>query len=210
MARIHDVGCVAVDDGGAEQARLVAADLDVELVADHVEDLVDHQADMLVAVAQYQHRLVLAARSDFRIERHERHQAATILCDQPAAGRLDPGARHHLEPGDQRQWQRLLGAGSGTDQQQVAATVALGSGVVRGPPTGLGGRTQAAGAGDAERIEDHDDRSVAQDGVAAEQRDAAYDRRHRLDHDLLGVEDMLDDQAQALAAHGEHHHHFLG
>ena len=57
-------------------------------------------------------------------------------------------------------------------------------------------RADAGGAGDAVRIEDHDHRAVAQDGVAAEHRDVAQDRRHRLDHDLLGVEHPVDDDAE--------------
>ncbi len=55
-------------------------------------------------------------------------------------------------------------------------------------------------ARDAVRIEDHDHRAVAQDGVAAEHRDVAQDRRHRLDHDFLGVEHPVDDDAQHVGA----------
>ena len=63
----------------------------------------------------------------------------------------------------------------------------------------------AGGAGDAVRIEDHDHRAVAQDGVAAEHRDVAQDRRHRLDHDLLGVEHAVDDDAKHVGADlGDH------
>ena len=58
----------------------------------------------------------------------------------------------------------------------------------------------AGGAGDAVGIQDHDHRAVAEDGVAAEHRDVAQDRRHRLHHDLLGVEHPVDDDAERVGA----------
>ena len=50
--------------------------------------------------------------------------------------------------------------------------------------------------GDAVGIEDHDDRAIAQNGVAGEHVEVAQHRRHRLDHDLLGVEHAVDDDAE--------------
>ena len=59
--------------------------------------------------------------------------------------------------------------------------------------------------GDAVRVDDQDDGAVAQDGVAGEQRDVPQLRRHRLHDDLLGVEDVVDEDAEALAADLRHH-----
>ncbi|MGY3363705.1 hypothetical protein ACVWZL_000830 [Bradyrhizobium sp. GM2.4] len=67
------------------------------------------------------------------------------------------------------------------------------------------------GAGGAERlgnavgVDDHDDRAVAQDGIAREHVDVAQLRRHRLDHDFFGVEHAVDDDAEGLAADLRHH-----
>ena len=43
MADVDDLGRLALDDGRAEHAGIVAGDLDVEAVLDDVDDLVDHQ-----------------------------------------------------------------------------------------------------------------------------------------------------------------------
>ena len=69
----------------------------------------------------------------------------------------------------------------------------------------LAAGTDAGGPRDPVGVEDHDHRAVAQDGVAAEHRDVAQDRRHRLDHDFLGVEHAIDDDAQHGGADLGHH-----
>ena len=58
---------------------------------------------------------------------------------------------------------------------------------------------------DAVRIEDHDDRPVAEDGGAGEHPDVPQLRRHRLDDDFLGVEHAVDDGAEHLIADLDDH-----
>jgi hypothetical protein len=58
-------------------------------------------------------------------------------------------------------------------------------------------------------IEDQHHRTVAQDGGAGEGGDVPKQLRQRLDHDLLGVEHVVDSHAELAAAH-LHHDHELG
>ena len=53
---------------------------------------------------------------------------------------------------------------------------------------------------DAIRVDDHDDRAVAENGGAGKHRDMPQLRRHRLDHDLLGVQHAVDHRAENLIA----------
>jgi hypothetical protein len=54
MADIDDFGGLALDDGRAEHAGIVADDLDVEAVLNDVDDLVDHQRHRAHAVGEHQ------------------------------------------------------------------------------------------------------------------------------------------------------------
>src|SRR5712675_1340462 len=49
-------------------------------------------------------------------------------------------------------------------------------------------------------VDDHDDGAIAQNGVAGKHLDVAQFGRHRLDHDLFGVEHAVDHDAKSLAA----------
>ena len=50
------------------------------------------------------------------------------------------------------------------------------------------------------RIDDHDHRAIAKNGIAAEHRDVPQPARHRLHHNLFRVEDGVDDDTETLAA----------
>ena len=54
MTDVDDFGGLSLDDGGAEHAGIVAADLNVEAVLDDVDDLVDHQRHRAGAVREHQ------------------------------------------------------------------------------------------------------------------------------------------------------------
>ena len=68
---------------------------------------------------------------------------------------------------------------------------------------GIAGRTERLG--DAIGVDDHDDGAIAQNGVAGEHVDVAQLGRHRLDHDLFGVEHAVDHDAEGLASDLGHH-----
>ena len=55
-------------------------------------------------------------------------------------------------------------------------------------------------------VQDHDHAAVAQDGIADIEAGAAQDRRHRLDHDFLGVENPVHNDAECLGADLGHDH----
>ena len=59
-----------------------------------------------------------------------------------------------------------------------------------------GGAHRAECCRDPVRIEDHDHRAVAEDGVAGEGLDMPQLGRHRLHHDFLGVEHAVDHDAE--------------
>ena len=58
---------------------------------------------------------------------------------------------------------------------------------------------------DPVRIDDHDHRAVAEDGVAGEHRDVTQLARHRLHDDFFGVEHAVDHDAEDLVADLRHH-----
>jgi hypothetical protein len=80
----------------------------------------------------------------------------------------------------------------------------------RGPSSAPASALPAPGllhrADDGVQVEDHDHPAIAQDGVAAEHAGVAKDGRQRLDDDLLGVEHLIDQQADAQGADADHHH----
>ena len=133
---------------------------------------------------------------------HQRHQLAAVLHHVAAVRELDLAGVDLLEPRDQRQRHRLGLRRAGAEHQQ-RRRLFVGRGV---PAVGgfVGGHLRGDGAAerlrDAVRIDDHDHRAVAEDGVAGEHRDVAQLARHRLDHDFLGVEHAVDDDAEGLAA----------
>ena len=63
---------------------------------------------------------------------------------------------------------------------------------------------------DAVGVQDHDHAAVAEDRVARIESDVAQDGRHRLDHDFLGVEHAVDDDAEGVGTDlGDDDEHFL-
>ena len=59
-----------------------------------------------------------------------------------------------------------------------------------------GNLVDAGGARGALGVQDQDDRPVAEDGRARIEVEVAQHPRHRLDHDLLDIEDPVDDDAE--------------
>ena len=108
VADVDDLGRLALDDGGAEHAGIVAADLDVEPVLDDVDDLVDHQRHRAGAVGEHQQRLgALALHAHALVHADQRHQLAAVLHHVAAVRQFDLAGVDFLEPRDQRQRHRL-------------------------------------------------------------------------------------------------------
>ena len=128
-------------------------------------------------------------------------------------GGLDLADVDLLEAGHQRQQHRARLRRAGAEHQHR-----LDAGIVVLPVGLLPGRGGIAlddhvsdRLGDAVRLDDHDHRAVAQDRIAGEQGDMAKLARHRLHHDLLGVEHRVDHDAERLAADlGDHDEAVLG
>ncbi len=112
-----------------------------------------------------------------------------------------------FQAGDEPERDRLGLGRAGAEHQQRGGLLAR-SDVVRAV---LVVHVMGRGAGGAERlgdavgVDDHDDRAVAQDGIAREHVDVTQLGRHRLDHDFFGVEHAVDHDAEGLAADLRHH-----
>jgi hypothetical protein len=97
--RFDTLGGFPLDDGGADHARRLGFQLDVEPLFDDVHDLVDRQAHGRPVLGKHQHGLnAILARLPFRLHVDERHQGTTILHDVLAVAVLD---RSDLEQGQQ-------------------------------------------------------------------------------------------------------------
>ena len=108
VADVDDLGRLALDDRGAEDARHVAADLDVEPVLDDVDDLVDHEAHRASGIGEHQQRLrAFGAHAHVVADADQRHELAAVLHQMAAVGELDLLAVDLFEPRDQRQRHRL-------------------------------------------------------------------------------------------------------
>src|SRR5260364_369278 len=115
--------------------------------------------------------------------------------------------RDLLQPRDERQRHRLGLRRAGAEHQERGELLAANS-MMRRMLVGDRLRGRAGGAerlGDAVRVDDHDDRAVAQDGVAREHVDVPQLGRHRLDHDFLGMEHAVHHDAEGLVADLRHY-----
>ena len=136
--------------------------------------------------------------------RHQRHQLAAVLHEVAAVRQFDRAGVDLLEPRDQRQRHRLglRASRRGTPEARSACSAwrsrARPRRSSRPPLRRLDGAAERLR--DAVRIDDHDHRAVAENGVAGKHRDVAKLARHRLDHDFLGVEHAVDHDAEGLAA----------
>src|ERR1700730_16263267 len=72
-------GGLALDPGGAENAVLLARDLDVEPFLDDVDDLVDHQPHRAAVVGEHQDRLGAGSADIDALHLHQRHQLLAVL-----------------------------------------------------------------------------------------------------------------------------------
>ena len=202
MADIDDFRRLTFDHGGAEHAGNLAGHLNGEAVFDDVDDLVDHQSHRTCAVREHQQRLRPFA-FDIHICVHadERHQLAAVLHHVAAIRQFDLAGVDFLEPGDQRQRHRLgLGRAGAEHQQRRRLLAGLLDAILRRLDDHLRGNGRTDRLRDTVRIDDHDHRAIAEDGVAGEHRDVTQLGRHRLDDDFLGVKDAVDDDAESLAA----------
>ena len=196
----------AFDHGIAEQARTIARHFDVKPVFDDVDDLVDQRPIERPRSENTRIGCAPSFRAGFAVDAQQRHQLIAILHQMAAVGDFDPAAIDLLEPGDERQRHGLRLLRAGAEQQER-------NGVLVGVILGLsksGSRLRrrrgaAERLGDAVRIDDHDDRAVAEDGGTGEHRDVPQLRRHRLDHDFLGMQHAVDHGAENLAADLDNH-----
>src|SRR6185437_15622252 len=207
VADVDHFGGLALDHGGAENAGLLARDLDVQLLLDDVDDLVDHEPHRAAVVGEHQDRLGARGLDVDPGHLHQRHQLLAVLHHVAAVTELDLVGGDLLQTRDEAERHRLGLGRAGTEHQQRGelfggrsprGRVVLGDLVGRST-----GRTQ--GFCDAIGVDDHDHRAIAQNGVAGEHVDVTQFGRHRLDHDFFGVEHAVDHDAEGLAAHLRDH-----
>ena len=165
------------------------------------------------AVGEHQDRLRALGPDADAFHLHQRHQLVAVLHHVAAVGEFDLVDGDLLQPRDEPERHRLGLIGAGAEHQQRGHLLG-GAGAHGGVLVGDLVAGRACGAerlGDAVGIDDHDHGAVAQNGVAGEHVDVAQFGRHRLDHDLLGVEHAVDHDAEGLVADlGDHDKAVLG
>ena len=139
---------------------------------------------------------------------HQGDDLAAVLDHLPVGRVFDRRARDLLEPGHQGQGDGHPALGA-VPQQEIGGPFVLlalplfPSRLVAGQP--LRDRGDDAGVlGNPRHVEDQADMAIAHDRRPREQRGPLELLAQRLDHDLLGVVDPLDDQAEPLAVGLEH------
>jgi hypothetical protein len=167
-----------------------------------VEDLLDDQADAagVLAVDDDLHRVGrLAGRGAQQGgQPHQRQDLAAVLHDLVVTDALERGHRELLEAGDhlERDAHATVLAQADDEQgldlaaQRVAAVDAVPHAAV------AAGHEHVGLLRDGQHVEDQRDLAVAEDGRAGEARDALELLAERLDDDLLGVDHVVDDQAE--------------
>ena len=117
-----------------------------------------------------------------------------------------PLDRELLQPGDHVERDRHPAVADAGDEQPVDGAVVaacdVGVDLLLGPFDLVGGEVRAAG--EARHVEDQRHRAVAEQGGAGVHADVLEPGGQRLDHDLLGVEHAVDDQAEPAALGLQH------
>src|SRR5688572_20416734 len=99
MADIENFSSLATHDRRAENALLIAADLDIEIFLDDVDDLVDHESHRPAAVGEHQQRLrTLAFDADVVVDANQGHKLAAILHHVATVRELDLAAFDLFQP----------------------------------------------------------------------------------------------------------------
>ncbi len=135
---------------------------------------------------------------------NERHELTPILHDLLAVGMLDCARVDFLEAGYQRQRHRLWIGRAGTKNKQRLGRQLFALLIM------ILERRRLSILGHSDRmdetvgIKDENDGSVAQNRMAREHSDMPQPARHRLDHDFLGIEDRIHNDAEALTADLHH------
>src|SRR5690606_38828350 len=136
----------------------------------------------------------------------QRHQYTAVLDKVAAIGHLDLADVDFLEARNQRQRHRLELRTAGAEHEHghrlIGGEARIFFRINRIEHTRR--HVRADRMGDAVWIDDHDDRTIAENGGAREHRDVAQACGHRLYDDLLGVEHTVHDDAEHLSADLRH------
>src|SRR3954463_6181970 len=208
-ADVEQLGDPVTDDRGAEQAQVVDVALHRGLAVDDVEDLLDDDRDAAAVVGvddDLEHLAVgVAEGTQVPVQADDRQDRAAVLHHLAGADPLDGLAAHLLEPGDrvQRDGDPAPAADGG---QQHPLTLAGRGGGDRTDPAllPLGGLGTQRAAGQRLDVEDQRDRAVTEHGGSGVEPDRLELAAHGLDHDLLGVDDPVHDQAEPASLGAEH------
>ena len=134
------------------------------------------------------------------VEPDDRQDRAAVLDDLAVADLLDRVGAHLLEPGDGVERDRdPPAAADGREQHPLPLGLGDCGGLGRArarAPVGRSSRPQRP-AGQGLHVEDQRDRAVTEDGRAGVEADRLELAADRLDDDLLGVDDPVDDEAEA-------------
>ncbi len=110
--------------------------------------------------------------------------------------------RHQRKRHCARRWR----TGAEYQQRGLLATLHMLVGVGGAFDAEAGRTHRTERGGNAIRVENHDDGTVAENGVAGKRVNVPKPRRHRLDHDFLGVEHAIHDDAEGFVADLRDHH----
>ena len=132
----------------------------------------------------------------------QRHQLAAVLHQMPAVRDFNRATINFLEPCDEceRHRFRLLRAGAEYKQRHVLLDCRILSG-----NSVMASRRVIPCHGterlrNAVRIDDQDHRAITENGITRKHLDVPQLRRHRFDHDLLGMEHAIDHDTKGIAA----------
>ena len=153
----------------------------------------------------------LAVGAQVPVEPDDRQDRAAVLDDLAVADLLHRVGAHLLEAGDGVERDgHAPAAADGGQQHALPLGLAGGGGVRRGllRVLAVGGLGAQCPAGQGLHVEDERDGAVAEDGRAGVEADRLHLAADRLDDDLLGVDDAVDDEAEATPLgpqHGDDH-----
>jgi len=135
------------------------------------------------------------------IDAQKRHKLIAILNETAAVGDFEPAAIDLLKLRNQRERYGLGLLRTGAEYQKRRQIFVAGVHIVIN--VGFLRLRHRGGAAqrlcNPVRIEDHDNRPVTENRGAGKSCDVAQPRRHRLDHDFLGVEHAVDNDAKSLS-----------
>ena len=197
MRDVENFGDHALNDGRAEEARILVGNLDVEPILDDVDDLTDEQAHRLAADADDKHGPSIrwvATRQAAEID--ERHEASLVPHHRQTEGVQRRSMFELFDSRDQRQRNCLLRSIAGAEDDEMHRLFLRREGHRIARDIVFVRVLDADALRHARRIEDEHDGTIAEDRVAGKDGQLRQGGSQRLDDDFLDIRHRIDDEAK--------------